>query len=206
MSTYAWCIPAMSADSVHPRRALLDPPGGQLLWLIVGLELATFTIIGALLAWYRGQYAAEFAQAQTHLDPNVGLSLTALLLSSGALAASGVHAFRAERLVPARRRLLAAAGLGIVFVVVKFRDYSIHAAQGHGLGNGEFWDAYVLVTGFHFAHVLVGIVLLLAVGWRIGRRPFVDPETAVAGSALFWHMCDLAWFFLFPLFYAKAGA
>jgi heme/copper-type cytochrome/quinol oxidase subunit 3 len=50
-------------------------------------------------------------------------------------------------------------------------------------------------------HVLIGLVLLAYTARRLGRGRFEDPETAVAGSALFWHMCDVAWFFLFPLFF-----
>ncbi len=51
--------------------------------------------------------------------------------------------------------------------------------------------------------MLVGLSMLVYVATRIGRAKFEDDETAVAGTALFWHMCDLAWFFLFPLFYAR---
>lgn len=196
----------MDQPNRAPRRALLDPPGGLLLWIVVILELATFTIVGVVLARFRAEQPTLFAAGQAALDQTTGLSLTLLLVTSGAFAASAVHAFRAGRLDRARYRLLAAAAFGLLFVGVKVLDYVHHDAAGHGLGSGDFWDAYVLATGFHFAHVLVGLVLLLAVGLRTGRRPFQDPETAIAGSALFWHMCDLAWFFLFPIFYARVAA
>ncbi len=172
-----------------------------MLWIIVSLELLTFSIVFVLLAVFRSRAPELFRANQECLDLDLGLALTLILVTSGALAAAGVHAFRRDQLPRSRTLFLAAAATGIVFVAIKAFDYVVHAKAGHGLGTNDFWDAYVLATGFHLAHVLVGVVLLIVVGRQIGRSPFADNETAVAGSALFWHMCDVAWFFLFPLFY-----
>ena len=93
---------------------------------------------------------------------------------------------------------------GLAFVALKVADY-IHKTQaGFTLSRSDFWDAYFLSTGFHFVHVLLGLALLTYVGSRVGRDTFEDEETTVAGTALFWHMCDLAWFFLFPLLYVRS--
>jgi nitric oxide reductase NorE protein len=193
-------------DSATPtRRALDDPPGGTLLWLIVALELGTFAIILLLLAVFRAGHQDLVHTAQQELSPQFGLLLTLVLVTSGACAAGAVQAFRGGRTTATRRMFFAAAGLGTVFLVLKIIDYTAHASAGHWLGTNDFWDAYVLATGFHFAHVLVGIVLMVGVGLRTGKAAFQDQETAIPGVALFWHMCDLVWFFLFPLFYAPAG-
>lgn len=154
------------------------------------------------LALYRSRNATEFAAGQSSLNATMGICLTVVLVTSGAFAAAGVHAFRRQNLVRARRGMLAAAATGIVFVIIKSIDYTQHGSNGHGFGDGQFWDAYVLATGFHFAHVVLGTVMLIIVGRKIGRTAFPDSESAIAGIALFWHMCDVAWFFLFPLFYA----
>lgn len=174
-----------------------------MLWIIVALELLTFSAIFVLLTMFRNRQPELFRAGQDALDIDLGLILTLVLVTSGALAAGGVHAFRRNQLRHARWRFLAAAATGVVFVIIKAFDYATHAAAGHRLGTNDFWDAYVLATGFHLAHVLVGVVMLILVAWRIGRTHFEDRESTVAGSALFWHMCDVAWFFLFPLFYAK---
>jgi len=184
------------------KRPIDNPPGGLLVWLVVTLELLTFSVVFVLLALFRTGQPELFGAEQAALDVDAGLVLTLVLVTSGALAAGGVHAFRREQLGRARALFLTAGATGIGFVGLKLFDYVAHADAGHGLGTNDFWDAYVLATGFHLAHVLVGVGLLLVVGWKIGRAQFEDAETAVAGSALFWHMCDVAWFFLFPLFYA----
>lgn len=185
-------------------RALTDPPGGMLVWIIVALELLTFALVFVGLAWLRAADPLAFAAGQQALNPALGLALTVILLTSGALAAHGVHLFRLQRLAEARRTFGAATAIGALFAGLKIYDTAQHLASGHGLGASEFWDVYLLSTSFHLAHVLVGLGLLGGVAARVGRAQFSDAETAVAGSALFWHMCDVAWFFLFPLFYAGA--
>ena len=187
-------------------RPLLEPPGGPLMWIIVSHELLTFSIVFVLIAVLREGQPALFGQGQSALDPMQGLVLTLTLVTSGWFAAEAVHACRAQRFAKARVFYGAAIAGGLVFVGLKLRDYAALATEGHRLGSDDFWDAYFLSTGFHLVHVLVGLVLLISVGLRVGRTRFEDEETAIAGTALFWHMCDLAWFFLFPLFFARSGA
>lgn len=193
-----------STENTAAPRALDDPPGGLLMWIVVALELAAFAMVLGLIAYLRGAQTAVFRAGQAALHPGVGLALTLSLITSGWLAAEGVHAFRRSEFSRARRFYGAAVGTGLVFVGVKLYDYQSKVAAGFGLGTNDFWDAYFLGTGFHFLHVLVGLVLLAVVGRKIGRAKFEDAETAVAGTALFWHMCDLVWFFLFPLFFARS--
>lgn len=185
-------------------RSLLDPPGGVLMWLVVALELLVFAMVFVLIAGLRASDPEAFRVQQAELDPALGLTLTLTLVTSGWFAAEAVHAFRASRIDRARRWYAAAVVAGIAFVGLKIYDYATKIRAGHGLGTGDFWDAYLLGTGFHFAHVLVGIALLAYAGARIGKERFEDAETSIAGTALFWHMCDIAWFLLFPLFYVRS--
>lgn len=182
------------------RRRWSDPPGGVLMWIIVGVELATFSFIFLMIASLRSDQPALFAAGQRALDPTFGLALTLVLLTSGWLVAEAVHAVRAERLRRARGFYAAGLLLGVVFVGLKLFDFWSKSGTGLSMGD-DFGMAYILATGFHFVHVLVGLVMLTYVATKLGRRPYEDPETAVAGTGLFWHMCDLAWLFLFPLFF-----
>ncbi len=187
----------------HPVRAIDDPPGGILFWMLVGIELLTFAMLFGLVAQLRATDAAAFAAGQAALSLPVGLAMTVVLVTSGAVAAQAVHHFRNNDRAAARRWFLAAAGAGVVFVILKVITSVEHLEQGLRLGTSDFWDAYWLGTGFHLLHVLVGLGLLIGVAARVDRATFSDEETAVVGSALFWHMCDVAWFFLFPLFFAR---
>ncbi len=193
-----------ASTSVAETRALLDPPGGILMWIVVALELAVFAMVFFLIAALRVSDPSLFAAGQRALDPSLGVALTIALLTSGWLAAEAVHAHRGGRPDRSRRYYAGAVATGLGFVALKTYDYVTKVRGGHVLGSSDFWDAYLLGTGFHFAHVLVGLALLTYVGARVGKTKFEDEETAVAGTALFWHMCDIAWFFLFPLFYVRS--
>lgn len=172
------------------------------MWIVVGLELVTFSLVFVAVGLTRAGDAGVFAAGQALLDPWHGLALTIALLTSGWLAAEAVHAFRDAKIRRARRYYVASIGAGLAFVVLKIVDYVEKSRAGLSLSD-DFGSVYLLATGFHFAHVLAGLSMLVYVATRIGRAKFEDDETAVAGTALFWHMCDLAWFFLFPLFYAR---
>lgn len=193
---------AKSVRAPLATRALLEPPGGILMWIVVTLELVTFGIILLIVTRFRASEPSVFAAGQRLLDPSFGLGLTLLLLTSGWLVAEAVHSVRLDRLTRARWFYAAGIGMGLVFVGLKVYDYVVKRALGLGL-NDDFGAAYTLATGFHLAHVLVGLVMLVYVATRVGRKPFEQEETAVAGTALFWHMCDIAWLFLFPVFYVS---
>ena len=67
---------------------------------------------------------------------------------------------------------------------------------------GTFFAIYYLMTGLHGIHVLVGMGLYVWLLRRASRGDFgpgyYGPVDAVA---LYWHLVDIIWIFLFPLFY-----
>jgi nitric oxide reductase NorE protein len=90
--------------------------------------------------------------------------------------------------------LAAAAALGVVFLVLKGIEYADKARSGIGIETSPFFTFYYLLTGFHAAHVVAGIVILGLVSLRC------VPRTVEVGAA-FWHMVDLVWVLLFPVIY-----
>lgn len=193
--------PSSTLAPFDGRTSLFEPPGGLLMWIIVAVELLAFGVLFAFIGLLRGSEPEAFRSGQALLDDGVGLALTFTLLTSGWLVAEAVHACRQADWRGARVRYALALAVGLAFVALKTWDYAAKASAGIALGVSPFWDAYLLATGFHFIHVLLGLYMLARVGRKVGRSRFEDPETSVAGTALFWHMCDVAWFFLFPLFH-----
>ncbi len=182
----------MSEQSDRP--GLLDElPGELMIWVLIGSELLVF---GAGLLAFLGVRVADpagFAQAQDQLDRVAGALNTIVLITSGGMAAMAVPA--AER-APGRARawLAGALGLGAVFMAVKWAEYAGHARHGIGIDSGDFFTFYYLLTGFHAAHVLAGMVVFALLIWRPQR-------TLVEAGAQFWHMVDLVWILLFPIVY-----
>mgnify|MGYP001220215648 CR=1 FL=1 len=165
-----------------------DLPGEPLMWVLILSEVAVFSAgLVAFLA-VRLTDPAGFAEAQTHLH-RVGAGLnTLVLVTSGWLAA---RAAQGGRIWP---NLGPAILLGGVFLVLKGSEYADLFAQGIGTETHAFYTFSFLLTGFHAAHVLAGMILLALVGWLATPR-------AVETGAAFWHMVDLVWVLLFPVIY-----
>jgi cytochrome c oxidase subunit 3 len=82
-------------------------------------------------------------------------------------------------------------------------------AAHHNAGAGmvpyhlrSFFGIYFIMTGLHGLHVLIGMGLIIWI-WRKNNRGDFSPEynTPVDIFALYWHLVDLIWIFLFPLLY-----
>ena len=175
--------------------SLIDElPGELLMWVLIVSELLVF---GAGLIAFMGVRLTDpagFAEAQTHLYRTGAALNTAVLVTSGFLAAQALHWRRAMRRGAARLALVGAAALGVLFLVIKGVEYAGKAAQGISYETHPFFMFYYLLTGFHAAHVAAGAGILLLVAWRD------DPRNIEAG-AQFWHMVDLVWIMLFPVIY-----
>lgn len=169
-------------------------PGDLMMWVLIVSELLVF---GAALLAFQGVRATDpagFAADQALLDRTAGAVNTMVLVTSGLFAALAVAARERDDRKTARRWLAGAAVLGVVFLLVKGMEYWHKASLGIGLETKPFFTFYYLITGFHAAHVVAGVVILGLVAVYDSVR---NMETAVA----FWHMVDLVWVLLFPIIY-----
>ncbi len=173
------------------RSALDDLPGDLMMWVLIVSELLVFGAgLVAFLA-VRLTDPAGFSEAQTHLHRAGAGVNTVVLVTSGWLAALAVQAGNKGRV---RLLLVLAIGLGGVFLILKASEYRDLFAAGISFETHTFYTFHVLLTGFHAAHVLGGMILLGIVAIPATPRP-------VEAGAAFWHMVDLVWVLLFPVVY-----
>ena len=161
------------------------------MWVLIFSELAVF---GAGLLAFMGVRLTDptgFEQARSHLLVQLAGVNTIILVTSGLFAALAVIA---DRPLKARLWLGAASLLGFLFLALKGVEYASKAAAGITFETHSFYTFYYLLTGFHAAHVIAGIVILALVAWE------AQPRTIGVGVA-FWHMVDLVWVLLFPVIY-----
>lgn len=181
-------------NAPHPHSLLDELPGDLMIWVLIVSELLVF---GAGLLTFLAVRLGDpvgFALAQDQLH-RVGAGVnTLVLVTSGWLAARGAAAADTARLTMARAHLAAAAALGVVFLIIKASEFTALAAQGIGTETHPFFTFYFLLTGFHAAHVVAGVVIFGLLIWR--PTPY-----ATENSAAFWHMVDLVWVILFPVLY-----
>jgi nitric oxide reductase NorE protein len=169
-------------------------PGNPMMWLLIWSELLVFGMAFVGFAGARLMDLQGFAQSQAQLDRLAGAVNTMVLITSGLCAALAVNAESRGRTGSMRLWLGTAVLLGLVFLGVKWVEYSAKLAHGIGIDTNTFFTLYFLITGFHAMHVVFGIVVLLVVGWK---HSVANLETGAA----FWHMVDLIWVILFPLIY-----
>jgi nitric oxide reductase NorE protein len=187
----------MTHATQEPASLIDELPGELMIWVLIISELLVFG--AGLLAFsaVRLTDPVGFAEAQSHLHRTGAALNTVVLITSGFLAACALHWRKAGLRAQARGALVAAAALGVVFLWIKGVEYADKAAQGIDFETHPFFMFYYLLTGFHAAHVVAGVGVLLLVAWKD------DPRNIEAGAA-FWHMVDLVWVLLFPVIYLLA--
>ena len=169
-------------------------PGDLMMWVLILSELLVFG--GGLLAFMAVRLTDPqgFAEAQAHLDSTGAGINTMVLVTSGWLAALAVQAADSARAGRVRLLVAGAVVLGFVFLWIKGMDFAAKSAAGITFESHPFFTFYYLLTGFHAAHVVAGIVILVLVAIRPRPGP-------VEAAAMFWHMVDLVWVLLFPILY-----
>ena len=66
----------------------------------------------------------------------------------------------------------------------------------------KFFTIYFMMTGLHGIHVVIGGIVIIWLLWRNMRGEFSrEYYTPIDLGGLYWHVVDLIWIFLFPLFY-----
>jgi len=114
----------------------------------------------------------------------------------------------------AAANLAATLALAGTFLVIKYFEYAHKFHEGQlpgkfytfqgmeGTNPHVFFSVYFLMTGLHGIHVLVGMGVITWVLARTLRNHFsAEYYTPVELTGLYWHLVDLIWIFLFPLFY-----
>ncbi len=176
--------------------------GDLAVWLLILAELLTFALLFGSFSVARVLEPAVFAQSQALLDLRFGGVNTVLLVTGSAFVALAVHALREDARSQALGWWLAAGACGLGFLSIKGFEYAAKFEAGIDLTTNTFWMFYLLLTGFHFLHVAVGVVFIgiLAVRTAQGAYGAHDVHAPETGAA-FWHMVDLLWIVLFPLVY-----
>ena len=109
-----------------------------------------------------------------------------------------------------------------IFMVIKYIEYSAKCNIGlcpvlfdtpvgtsetvtMGMEKyGKFIPLYFLMTGLHGLHVLIGVACMVGVLIYANskKKPISDYYyVPMENTALYWHLVDLVWIFLFPLLY-----
>lgn len=199
METSTAPLPARKAPApvAGPRLA-----GDLAIWFFILAELLAFGVFFAAYAFTRANHIELFNAEQAALNRNAGALNTVLLLTASYFVVRAVQAAERESARPCANWLLGAILTGFGFIVVKLGEYAAAFEHNISLSSSPFHMFYLSLTFFHFMHVILGLVILVAMwnGARQGRYRPGDMNGLETGAA-YWHMVDLVWLILFPLVY-----
>jgi len=160
-----------------------------------------------------------FKAAAHQLNKEMGATNTVVLLFSSLTAALAVRSAQVGNKKLTGRLILTTIACAFGFLIIKFFEYKHkfeggllpgrffhphveHLVQGAPplpANTGSFFSIYFMMTGVHGVHVLVGIGVLIWVWIRNNRGDFSKEYfTPVDIVALYWHLVDLVWIYLFP--------
>ncbi len=182
------------------------------MWLFLFTELLLFGGLFFIYSVYRYMHQEAFHVAAKEMNVVVGTFNTAILLTSSLTIALAITAIQKNN----KKLSIFFQGVTIVFaiwfLINKYFEWSAEFHRGNFPGSevllskdkGQilFYGLYYTMTGLHGLHViigatLIGVMMRLTIKGKINQHTFVKLEAA----GLYWHLVDIIWIFLFPLFY-----
>ncbi|MBA4250207.1 MAG: cytochrome C oxidase subunit III [Chlorobiaceae bacterium] len=182
------------------------------MWLFLFTELLLFGGLFIAYAVYRYLHPHEFMMAGKELNSFLGALNTVILLTSSLTMALSIAAIQRNKKNLSIFLQVLTLILALGFLINKSFEWSIKFSHGIypgsetllAKGSGEilFYGLYYTMTGLHAIHVVIGMIIigvmtLFTIKGTINSGNNVRLESA----GLYWHLVDLIWIFLFPLFY-----
>ena len=190
-----------------------DESGKKLgMWLFLYTEIILFGGLFVLYAVYLTIYPDEFIEGGKELNRVFGVVNTVILLISSFAVAASITAVQKNQKGVALVALGSSLLCGSVFLVNKYFEWghkishgiypnSEKLVDGPG-GQNIFFGLYYVITGLHGLHIVIGMTFLAVAMAYVGAGKITPTRFVLLENAgLYWHLVDLIWIFVFPLFY-----
>jgi cytochrome c oxidase subunit III len=176
-----------------------------LMWVFLGSDCLFFGSLISTYMIYRGQ-SLQGPYPVNIIDVPVTTISTFVLLCSSFAMVQALAATNRNDQKGIQLWLLATAFLGSVFIGFQVYEFNAFRAEGLMISTNLFGSTFFTLTGFHGAHVTVGIFWFLCL-FFIARKGRLGPRTAldVEIAGLYWHFVDIVWIVIFTLVYLIGG-
>ncbi|MHB8871885.1 MAG: cytochrome c oxidase subunit 3 family protein [Candidatus Doudnabacteria bacterium] len=190
-----------------------DDVGARMgMWLFLLTEVLLFGGLFLVYAVYRYQYPDQFRIAGMELNTSIGTLNTIILLTSSLTVAISIAAIQKGNKLLSVIMLSLTLVMAFMFLVNKFFEWETKFSHGIIPGSKEmtskpngqilFYGLYFVMTGLHALHVIIGMIILAFMLVFVIRNKITEGNyVKLENSGLYWHLVDLIWIFLFPLFY-----
>jgi cytochrome c oxidase subunit 3 len=198
----AWARPALAPvtdATAEPLEGGDDLNWWGLLWFLL-TEAVLFAYLIAAYLYIRAVIAPEWPPEGTER-----LHLTLPAINTGLLLLSSLPIRYAGRSIQRGQQRGLVVGLaltillGALFIVLQGYEYAV---AGFTPQTNVFGSIFYTLTGFHGAHVLIGLGMLSVALWHAARGRFsAERHFGVQAAELYWHFVDVVWVVLFVLLY-----
>ena len=204
------------AESIAHHDEHRDDEGSKLgIWLFIFTELLFFGGLFITYAVYRHGNQQAFHLAGEQLDVTIGTINTVILLISSMTIAMATTSIQKKDKSTTLILIGITMVLALAFMVNKYFEWSGKISHclypgsplldELGRGDTMFFGIYYFMTGLHAFHIIVGLLILVFVFVYVWQdRLTHDNFQLLENGGLYWHLVDLIWIFLFPLFYLIA--
>ena len=182
------------------------------MWLFLFTEMLLFGGLFLVYTIYRNLNSEAFSTASQELSVAFGYINTVVLLTSSLTVALSISAIRSNNPKKAKMLLWITLIFALIFMINKYFEWS--AKINHGLfpgmehfmslppGEGLFFLLYFFMTGLHGLHIIAGSIFIWIVIRQIKKGKIKHDDYILQENAgLYWHLVDIIWIYLFPLFY-----
>ena len=190
----------MAAGVAHTTSGGLDLRKTAM-WAFLASELMFFGALISTFLLYRGRTNGGPDAKELFDIPFTSVSSFVLLMSSLTMVLAH-NAWEKHDQRQMRLWLMSTAGLGLVFLGGQFFEFSTFVHEGLKLDTSPFASSFYMLTGFHGAHVAVGVLMLstmVILSYRVGldHKRGMNVELV----ALYWHFVDIVWIVIFTVVY-----
>ncbi len=195
---------------MHPSS---DHTGKKLgMWLFLYTEIILFGGLFVLYAVYLHRFTPDFVAGAARLSKTFGIVNTVILLISSFAVAASITAVQKAQKGTALLGLGISLTCGATFLVNKYFEWGHKISHDifpnsetlldGPIGQNMFFGLYYVITGLHGVHIIIGMILL-GVSFTFVQQGRIRSDSFVLldNSGLYWHLVDLIWIFIFPLFY-----
>jgi cytochrome c oxidase subunit III len=199
---------SLNMEEIH-RDDLASKTG---MWLFLFTEMLLFGGLFVVYSVYRYRNPEAFHLAAHELSVFIGTVNTIILLISSSTIAMSITALQQKNKKLCLILLGITVFLGIMFLVNKYFEWGDHIREHiypgsqvlalRGQGDVLFYGLYFFMTGLHALHIIIGLAFIgFIIVFIVRDKVTSDNFVLLENSGLYWHLVDLIWIFLFPLFY-----
>ena len=172
-----------------------------LMWFFLASDCLFFGSFIAAYLLYRDRNVNGPYQADLYDIPFTSVSSFVLLMSSLTMVLA-LSAIQKGDLRKMRIWLIATALLGLTFLSGQAFEFTEFWDEGLHLDTNLFGTTFFVLTGFHGAHVAVGVLILLSLAYASSSGKLGEGDSlAIEIGGLYWHFVDIVWIVIFTLVY-----